>query len=197
MNSSANTVYLVGAYVANASNSIVQNPNFPDVGLCQQCDSAAGRFGGVGCPVRSAHQRINNAATFRRLFKLCKAAHPGSSTAPCSTQIANVSTLSGTATGANLILSYLLSGGVVYLQPSNPTPVQFRERVAGRFRVHHFHLVNQCIAKRTGSGAFGELQPAILFQLDTSALPTSIAATSAVTFKVSFAPIRLEYSMPP
>ncbi len=187
VNSSANTVYLVGAYVANASNSSIQNPNFSTSGSFSNVTLQPGDFANLIVQF-APHTSGPIAGYFQAAYQIEQGCTLGSSTAPCSTQIANVSTLSGNATGADLVLSYLLSGGVVYLQPSNTTPVSFGNVSLGATGSITFTLSNNA-PQSVQVPALSVTSAGNLFQLDTSALPTTIAATSAATFKVSFAPI--------
>jgi hypothetical protein len=114
-----------------------------------------------------------------------------SGTNPCPSGTANASTLTGTATDPQLVLSYKnSSGGAVVLQPASSTPFDFGNVSTSSSVTVTFLLSNQTanaiptpVIKLQTTQFF-----ASAFRLDVSSLPASIVGNSFATFTVTFAP---------
>ncbi|HEY3454590.1 MAG TPA: hypothetical protein VGK64_08305 [Bryobacteraceae bacterium] len=199
VNSSANTIYWVNAFVAESASSFVVNSNFsitgqfvntplaPSGSLLFTINFAPTTRGSTTGYLRATYQIQQGSCSFT------------SGTNPCPSSTATASTLTGAGTDPQLVLSYQpASGSPVILQPSSSTPFDF-----GDVSTSSSAIVTFILANRT-SGALPtptiKLQTtqffASAFRLDTSALPSSIAGNSSATFTVTFAPGQLGVTDP-
>ena len=199
VNSSANTIYWVNAFVADAASSFTTNSNFsitgqvvstpiaPSGSLLFTINFSPTTLGSTTGYLRATYQIQQGSCSFT------------SGTNPCPSSTATVSTLTGAGTDPQLVLSYQpASGSPVILQPSSNTPFDF-----GNVSTSSSAIVTFVLANRT-AGAIAtptiKLQTtqffASAFRLDTSALPGSIAGNSSATFTVTFAPGQLGVTDP-
>lgn len=106
------------------------------------------------------------------------------------TQVATVSTLQGNGTPPSIVVSYSNNGSNTVLQPNSTSPLNFGNVVVGSTSVVTFTITNQ--------GSAGLSTPSVsiqvgvydtsAFQLDTSALPSTLAAGASANFTVTFSP---------
>jgi len=191
VNSSASTIYWVQAFVSNAANSTVANGNFSITG--QVIDQVLAPSGSLLFTVNFA-PTIAGATTgyLRATYQIQQGTCSFTSgTNPCPSGTTNASTLTGTATDPQLVLSYkTASGSAVVLQPASSTPFDFGNVSTSSSVTVTFLLSNQT------SGALPtptiKLQTtqffSSAFRLDVSSLPASIVGNSFATFTVTFAP---------
>ncbi|MDQ2843992.1 MAG: choice-of-anchor D domain-containing protein, partial [Acidobacteriota bacterium] len=115
----------------------------------------------------------------------------GSASAQCSVNFAAVSTLEGTGTAPQWLLTYNRgAGGSSPLQPSLISSLDFGDTATSASSSITFTLTNQTSSPIAAPSV--ALQNAIFlssaFSLDTSNLPATIPANGAVSFTVTFAP---------
>jgi hypothetical protein len=200
VNSSANTVYWVQAFVSNAANSAVTNANFSVTG--QVIDQVLAPSGSLLFTVNFA-PTIAGATTgyLRATYQIQQPLGCSftSGTNPCQSGTVSVSTLTGTATDPQLVLSYRnSSGSAIALQPASSTPFDFGNVSTSSSVTITFILANQTanaiptpIIKLQTTQFFSSA-----FRLDTSSLPALIIGNSSATFTVTFAPGQLGVTDP-
>ncbi len=115
----------------------------------------------------------------------------GSASAQCSTAFAPVSTVEGTGTAPQWLLTYKQgTGGSSTLQPNSTTRLDFGDTATSASTSITFTLTNQTSSPIVTPSV--ALQNAIFlsnaFSLDTSNLPATVPANGAVSFTVTFAP---------
>ncbi len=199
VNSSTSTVYWVQAFVSNAAGSNVPNANFsvtgqvidqvlaPSSSLLFTINFAPAAVGVTTGYLRATYQTQQGTCSFT------------SGTNPCPSGTINASTLTGTATSAQLVLSYkTVSGTAIVLQPASATPFDFGNVSASSSVTVTFVLANQ--TSNAISTPTIKIQTtqffSSAFRLDTSSLPTSIVGNSLATFSVTFAPGQLGVTDP-
>jgi hypothetical protein len=199
VNSSASTVYWALAFVSNAANSNVPNGNFSVTGqVIDQVLAPSGsllftvNFAPAAAGITTGYLR----ATYQIQQSGCSFT---SGTNPCPSGTTNASTLTGTATDPQLVLSYKnSSGNAVMLQPASSTPFDFGSVSTSSSVTVTFILANQT-ANAIASPTI-KLQTtqffSSAFRLDTSSLPASIVGNSFATFTVTFAPGQLGVTDP-
>jgi hypothetical protein len=199
VNSSANTVYWVNAFVADSASSFVVNNNFSITG--QFVNTPLAPSGSIIFTINFAPTTLGAKTGYLRATYQVQQGSCSftSGTHPCPSSTATASTLTGAGTDPQLVLSYQPStGNAVVLQPSSSTPFDF-----GNVSTSSSATVTFILSNRTaGSLATPAIKLqttqffASAFRLDTSALPGSIAGNSSATFTVSFAPGQLGVTDP-
>lgn len=191
VNSSASTIYWVQAFVSTAANSTVTNANFSIAG--QVIDQVLAPSGSLLFTLNFAPTVVGSTTGYLRATYQTQQAGCSftSGTNPCPSGTANASTLTGTATNPQLVLSYKpASGSAVVLQPASSTPFDFGNVSTSSSVTVTFLLSNQTsgalptpIIKLQTTQFFSSA-----FRLDTSSLPALIVGNSFATFTVTFAP---------
>ncbi len=192
VNSSATTVYWVQAFVSNAANSTVANPNFSVTG--QVIDQVLAPSGSLLFTVNFAPTVVGAATGY--LQATYQIQQPSgcsftSGTNPCQSGTVSASTLTGAATAPQLVLSYKnSSGSAIVLQPASSTPFDFGNVSTSSSVTVTFLLANQTAnAIPTPTIKLQTTQFfSSAFRLDVSSLPASIVGNSFATFTVTFAP---------
>jgi len=200
VNSSTSPVYWVQAFVSNTANSTVANANFSVTG--QVIDQVLAPSGSILFTVNFAP--VVAGAAIGYLQATYQIQQPvgcsfTSGAKPCQSGTVSVSTLTGTATNPQLILSYRnSSGGAITLQPASSTPFDFGNVSTSSSVTITFILANQTAnAIPTPTIKLQTTQFfSSAFRLDTSSLPTSIIGNSFATFTVTFAPGQLGVTDP-
>ena len=191
VNSSANTIYWVNAFLADSASSFVTNNNFSITGQFVNTPLAPSGF--VLFTINFAPTTLGTTtgylrATYQVQQGTCSFT---SGSNPCPSGTATASTLTGAGTDPQLVLTYQpANGSAVVLQPSSSTPFDF-----GNVSTSSSATVTFILSNRTaGSLATPTIKLqttqffASAFRLDTSALTGSIAGNSLATFTVTFAP---------
>ena len=191
VNSSANTIYWVNAFLADSASSFVTNNNFSITGQFVNTPLAPSGF--VLFTINFAPTTLGTTtgylrATYQVQQGTCSFT---SGSNPCPSGTATASTLTGAGTDPQLVLTYQpANGSAVVLQPSSSTPFDF-----GNVSTSSSATVTFILSNRTaGSLATPTIKLqttqffASAFRLDTSALTGSIAGNSSATFTVTFAP---------
>jgi hypothetical protein len=191
-NISTSTVLVAQVYVGSAAGSAVVSPDFSITGLNQNATLAPGN---------SLQFTLNFRPSITgSLLGYLQAAYAvqqngcviGSSTpgTQCTGTIAAVSTLQGTSTTPQFVLSYNPGTGSVALQPSGASRLDFGNVSTSATASYMFTLTNQSTA--TLSTPAISLQTQVFassaFALDISAVPSTITAGASATFTVTFAP---------
>lgn len=199
VNSSTSTAFWALGFVSNAASSNVPNANFSVTGqVVNQVLAPSGsllftiNFAPSSAGVTTGYLR----ATYQVQQGTCSFTN---GTNPCPSGTVNASTLTGTATDPQLVLSYkTTNGGAVALQPASATPFDFGNVSTSSSATVTFILANQtttAIATPTIKIQTTQFFSSA-FRLDTSSLPTSIVGNSLATFSVTFAPGQLGVTDP-
>jgi hypothetical protein len=194
VNSSANNVYFIGAYLSSSATTVTSNTNFSVTGVFQDQ---------VLVPGASELIVINLAPTatgvitgYLDLVYLvgtggCVLTGPGTT---CPVNTTNVSTFSGTATAAQLTLSYPSGGSAVTLTPASSSPLNFPNTSLSVTSPIVFTLNNASTATITvpaiSLAVLNAYEPGA-FSIDTSAIPVAIQAGQSANFTVTFAPSQI------
>ncbi len=191
-NNGTSPVDVVLAYVGNSAGSSVANPNYTVTGLDQ---------GHILAPSGAEYFTLNfTPSTTGQLFGYlqvtytaqqggCALGGSNASTA-CSGTTAAVSTLEGTGTAPQLLLTYNNGQGSTALPPSATTRLDFGSVSTSATSAITFTVANQTAAPIAApavsitSGVFSSSA----FILDTSALPATLAANGSGTFTITFSP---------
>jgi hypothetical protein len=198
VNSSTSPVYWVQAFVSNTANSTVANANFSVTG--QVIDQVLAPSSSLLFSINFAPVAAGVTAGYLRATYQIQQGTCGftSGTNPCPSGTVNASTLTGTATSAQLVLSYKTGSGTAVLQPASATPFDFGNVSASSSVTVTFVLSNQ--TSNAISTPTIKIQTtqffSSAFRLDTSSLPTSIVGNSLATFSVTFAPGQLGVTDP-
>jgi hypothetical protein len=191
VNSSTSTVYWVQAFVSDTASSFTPNSNFSVTG--QPIDQVLAPSGSLLFTANFAPTIAGSTTGYLRATYQIQ--QPGciftDGSKPCPSGTVNASTLTGTATNPQLVLSYKpASGNAVVLQPASSTPFDFGNVSTSSSVTVTFLLSNQTanaiptpVIKLQTTQFFSSA-----FRLDTSSLPASIAGNSFATFTVTFAP---------
>ncbi len=191
-NNSSTPVELVLAYVGASSGSSVANSNFSITGIAEDK---------VLAPAGSEYFTVNfTPSTTGQLLGYLQAAYAvqqdgcvfGSSTTgtPCSGTIAAVSTLEGTGTPPQVLLTYNNGQGSSTLQPSAASRLDFGSISTSSTSSITFTLANQTSSPlptptvSINSGVFSSSA----FSLDLTNLPATLPASGSGSFTVTFAP---------
>jgi len=191
-NNGVGRVKVLLVYVGASAGSSVANANFSVIGLDQ---------GNILAPNARQPFTLNFAPSANGqllgYLQVAYIAEQGGcsldSTNPatqCASAIAPVSTLEGTGTPPQILLTYNNGQGDITLFPSGTSRLDFGSVSTSATSSITFTLANQTSAPLAtpsvsiNSGVFSSSA----FSLDTSALPATLPANSSATFKVTFAP---------
>ena len=189
VNNSSSPVYLGQIFVTETSAS---RPNFSVGGLFQNLTLAPQAsttltlyfiplsVGQISGTLQASYSIQQNGCSFTS----------SDPTEQCPGQVSTISTLSGTGTPPQLVLSYSASSGSVTLQPNSSTPLNFGNVSTSATSSITFTLANEISAAiNTPTVALqNQVYASSAFKLDTSSLPATIAANSSATFTLTFAP---------
>jgi hypothetical protein len=192
VNASQNTVRFIIASVTVSANSFVANPNFSVTGLFQDLVLSPGgsvlftvNFTPTATGVISGFLNVSfqtqlNGCSFTGTVNVC----PGNT--------ANVSTLTGTGSSPQLILSFTPPGGSpTVLQPASSSPLNFPNTSLSATSTYTFTLGNPT---SVNAAAPAISLPSLnfnapnAFALNVSSMPAVIAAGQSASFLVTFAP---------
>jgi hypothetical protein len=192
VNASQNTVRFVLASVAAAANSSVASTNFSVTGFFQDLVLSPGGSvlftvnftpsvtGVISGFLNVTFQTQLNGCSFTGTVNVC----PGNT--------ASVSTLTGTGSPPQLILSYTPPGGSsTVLQPASSSPLNFPNTSLSATSTYTFTLANPTsvdVAAPAISLPSVNLNAPNAFALDVSSMPALIAAGQSANFLVTFAP---------
>lgn len=111
-------------------------------------------------------------------------------TTACPSESLALSTLTGTATAPQLVLSYAGANGQVTLQPNSSSPLSFGNISTSATQTLTFTLTNETNAPLAAPAISlqNDVFASSAFTLNTSSLPASIAANGSASFTVTFAP---------
>ncbi len=191
-NSSSATVLLAQIYVGTAPGSAVLSPDFSVTGLNQSAILAPGKT----TPF-TLNFRPSSVGPITGYFQAAYAVQQNGcvigSTTPatqCTGTVAAVSTLGGTATPSQLVLSYNPGTGSAVLQPSSSSPLNFGNISVSATAPIVFTLTNGSAApiSTPAISLQNQIFASSAFSLDTSAVPATIAAGASAAFTVTFAP---------
>ncbi len=192
VNTSSNTVYFVSAYMSSSATTVSANANFSVTGVFEDQLLAPGASvlytvnfaptttGVITGYLNLAYQIEQNGCVLSGSGTVC----PGN--------ITNVSTFNGTATAAQLTLSYQNSSGTsVTLTPSSNSPLNFPNTSLSATSAITFTLSNSTAVSITvpaiSLAVLNTNEPSA-FSIDTSAVPVAIAAGQSANFTVTYAP---------
>ena len=192
VNTSSNTVYFVSAYMSSSATTVSANANFSVTGVFEDQLLAPGASvlytvnfaptttGVITGYLNLAYQIEQNGCVLSGSGTVC----PGN--------ITNVSTFNGTATAAQLTLSYQNSSGTsVTLTPSSNSPLNFPNTSLSATSAITFTLSNSTAVSITvpaiSLAVLSTNEPSA-FSIDTSAVPVAIAAGQSANFTVTYAP---------
>lgn len=191
-NVSGATVLLEQIYVGSAAASAVLSPNFSVTGLNQNGILAPGKTTQFTLNFRpsvtgSITGYLQAAYLVQQNGCVIGSTNPATQ---CSGNISPVSTLQGTATPAQLVLSYNAGAGSVVLQPSSSSRLNFGNVSVSATIAVPFTLTNQSGAavSTPAVSLINQVFASSAFSLDTSGLPASIAAGAQASFTITFAP---------
>ncbi len=191
-NNGSTAVEFVTAYVGAAPGSSVANPNFSITGIAEDK---------ILAPAGSEYFTVTfTPSTTGQLLGYLQTAYAvqqngcvfGSTTTgtSCSGTIAAVSTLEGTGTSPQVLLTYNNGQGSTTLQPSAASRLDFGSVSTSSTASITFTLTNETSsslaspAVSINSGVFSSSA----FSLDLTALPATLPANGSGTFTVTFAP---------
>ncbi len=179
-NVSSHPIEVAAILVGNASGSAVYSPNFSITGLAIDKTLAANSANFEDITLSFTPQVIGAItgylqATYQIVENGCD---PSSGTpgTQCPSKTANVSTLSGSGSAAQLVLTYAGASGTVTPQPNSPTPISFGNVSTSATSSLTFSLTNQSAAAITAplvalrTAVFGSTA----FTLNTANLPATI-----------------------
>jgi hypothetical protein len=191
INSSQDTVYFITALVSPSAGTPAADPNFSVTGVFQDETLPPGAdalftvnftpsvTGPITGYLNVAFQVQQNSCVFT------------SSINGCPSALLNISTLTGTATPAQFVLSYQSAAGAIVLTPSSRSPLNFPNTSLSATSTIEFTLANPT---STDAPAPAISLPIVnqnlpsAFSLNTSAVPVTIAAGQSASFNVIFAP---------
>ena len=194
INTSTTNVRFVIALVSTSANSSAANPNFSTTGQFQGLTLGPG--GSVLYTVNFTPAVTGVISGFLNVdFQIQQGGCVFTSPDPtlvCPGILANVSTLSGTATAPQLRLSYTAEdGSSVLLQPASSAPLNFPNTSLSATSTFTFTLTNPTLidtpAPAISLPSVNQNAPSA-FALNTSSMPAVIAAGQSANFKVIFAP---------
>jgi hypothetical protein len=197
VNSSQNTVFFVVAVMSVSTTSEVANPDFSVTGLF--ADYVLPPGGDLLFSVNFVPSVTGTLTGFLNVeFQISQSGCSfTSSVNACPSGLVNVSTMTGIATAPLLTLSYQTSSGPVVLAPASASPLNFPNTSLSATSTITFTLTNQT-AVDTPTPAISlptvDLNAPSAFTLDTSTLPTTIAAGQSANFSVTFAPGQTGYA---
>ena len=197
VNSSQNTVYFIVALMSVSSTSTVASPDFSVTGLF--ADEILPPGTDVLFTVNFSPSATGTITDFLNVeFEISQNGCSFTSSADgCPAVLANVSTMTGTATSPLLTLSYQTASGPVVLLPASASPLNFPNTSLSATSTITFTLTNPT-AVDTQTPAISlptvDLNAPSAFTLDTSTLPATIAAGASVNFSVTFAPGQTGYT---
>jgi hypothetical protein len=195
INTSANTIEFVLAAVSTGASSSAVNPNFSVTGQFQDLPLAPG--GSVLFTVNFTPAATGVISGFLNVaFEIQQnGCSLSSSTNACPSNFVNISTLTGTATPPQLILSYTPPGGsATVLTPGSSSPLNFPNTSLGATSTFTFTITNPTTVNTSAPAI--SLPPVNQnapsgFALDTSGVPSAIAAGQSANFTVTFAPSQI------
>lgn len=191
-NNGATSVEFVTAYVGPTSGSSAANPNFSITGIALDKVLAPGGseyFTLAFTPSTTGQSLGYLQAVYAVQQNGCVFGSTTTGTS-CGGTIAAVSTLEGTATPPQILLTYNNGQGSTTLQPSAASRLDFGSISTSSTASITFTLTNETSsplstpAVSINSGVFSSSA----FSLDASKLPATLAANAAGTFTVTFAP---------
>ena len=194
VNSSANTVYFVDAYLSSSATTVTSNTNFSVTGDFQDqkllpgaselivINFAPTTTGVITGYLDLAYQVETGGCVLSGTGTIC----PGN--------ITNVSTFNGTATAAQLTLTYQSGGSSLTLTPGSSSPLNFPNTSLSVTSPIVFTLNNASTAAITvpaiSLAVLNVYEPSA-FSIDTSAIPVALAAGQSANFTVTFAPSQI------
>ena len=191
LNTSGNTVYLGTALMSTSGTSTAANPNFSVTGVFVDQYLVAGAsvlFTVNFTPISTGQITGYLNLTYQVQQNGCVFSGTGT---VCPVTIWNASVMNGTATPAVLNLSYQTANGPVTLTPSSSSPLNFANTSLSSTSSITFTLSNPAASSITvpaiSLAVLNSTQPNA-FSLDTSSMPTAIAAGQSANFSVTFAP---------
>ncbi len=193
VNTSTSTVYLGTVYAALTNGGAQLNTNFSISGLYQNLSMPPG--GSVVFTVNFDPAATGlTTAYLQTSYQVAQGSCNFTSSIPasqCPGGTALVSTLSATGTQPQLVLSYPGTSGNVTLQPSASTPVNFGNISLSSSAAITFTLSNLSAITLT-TPAISVSPPTVFsanpFSVNTSKMPSSLAAGASATFVVTFSP---------
>ncbi len=197
VNSSQNSVYFIVALMSVSATSQVANPDFSVTGLF--ADESLPPGGDVLFTVNFSPSVTGTLTGFLNVeFEIQQnGCSLTSSVNGCPSAWVNVSTMTGTATSPLLTVSYQTAAGPVVLLPASASPLNFPNTSLSETSTITFTLTNPT-AVDTPTPAISlptvNLNAPSGFTLDTSTLPTTIAAGQSANFNVTFAPGQTGYT---
>jgi len=197
VNSSQDTVYFVSALMSTGAASLAANPNFSVTGLF--ADETLAPSGDLLFTVNFTPSVVGSITGFLNIeFQIQQNGCSFTDSAnPCPSGSANVSSMTGTATSPLLTLSYQTAAGPLVLLPSGASPLNFPNTSLSATSTITFTLTNQTAVDTTAPAislpSVNQNVPSA-FELDISAVPTTIAAGQSANFNVTFAPGQVGYA---
>ena len=191
-NTGADPVELVGIFVGASAGSVLASPNFSIYGLQYNyiLAPAGSEYFVLSFTPSITGQLIGYMqASYAVQQSGCVFGSSASGTA-CGGGLLAVSTLQGTGTAPQMLLTYKSGQANVSPQPNSTTAIDFGQVSTSSTSSIVFTLANQTSspiatpAVSVQSGVFGSSA----FSLDTSALPKTLAANGSGTFTITFAP---------
>jgi hypothetical protein len=193
VNTSQSTVYFATAVMSTSATSSAANPNFSVTGLFEDETLAPGGdvlFTVNFTPsVTGAIIGYLNVA-FQIQTGTCQFTS-NNAAQQCPSNFLNVGTFTGTATAPQLVLSYQSSTGATTLQPSSASPLNFPNTSVSSTSSITFTLTNPTgVSATTPSISLQSVNTNApsAFSIDTSSVPTTIAAGQSANFTITFAP---------
>ncbi len=192
VNTSSDTVYFGAALVGTSSSTADLDSNFsvtgefedqlmvPGTSVLFTVNFAPTATGVITGYLNLAFQVEQNGCVFS-----------GSGGPICPAELVGVSTLTGTATSPQLILSYESGSGSTVLTPSSSSPLNFPNTSLSSTSTITFTLTNSSsLDLTTPAISLSTLSTTTpdAFALDTSTVPSTIAAGQSANFNVTFAP---------
>jgi hypothetical protein len=189
VNNSSSPVYLSRVFVSETSDSV---PDFSVGGLFENqalAPQASTLFTVYFAPMKLGALSASLQASYSVQQNGCNFTS-SDPTQQCAGQVTTITTLSGTGTNPQWLLSYNTASGSVPAQPNSSTPINFGNVSTSATLPVTFTIANQTSAAISTPSVSLQTQvyASSAFKLDTSALPTTIAANSSVSFIVTFAP---------
>ena len=197
VNSSKNTVLFVVALMSVSTTSQVANPDFSVTGLF--VDEILPPGGDLLFTVNFTPSVTGALTGFLNVeFQISQnGCSFTSSVNACPSGLVNVGTMTGTATSPLLTLSYQTATGPVVLLPARASPLNFPNTSLSTTSTITFTLTNQTTADAPMpaiSLPSVDLNAPSGFTVDTSTLPSTIAAGQSASFIVTFAPGQTGYA---
>ncbi len=191
INTSLNNVYFATALVSTSATSSTSNPNFtvtgvfsdqllvPGASVLFTVNFAPTTTGVITGYLNLAYQVQTGSCVFS-----------GAGTV-CPSSLTSASTLTGNASAPVLTLSYQTSSGSVVLTPSSSSPLNYPNTSLSSTSTITFALTNSSGVSVTvpaiSLAVLNSTEPSA-FAIDTSTVPSAIAAGGSANFTITFAP---------